>query len=336
WATRTFADPLSFNFNVSSGSSRTELSDGTTSSYALGADYALRLQRHGPRLPFEGLVAGFPKWLRNSPVGEGMRHSILALAPIGIRFNSGLQKNEFSFTTYQVAITRASDTLNRPSLNLTNVWRNSAGLTFQPLGMLTLDGTLASSRDLRRYDDTTALGRLAGASRRELLGLDVGVERDRQFGTSAVLLPRVAAWLRPRYVRTSNFSLSRSLTSRDPVRLDGDSGAFLLPQTYNNSRSQEIGLSTDVNRVAMIVGGDSSGVARFFRRFRPVDLTVRHTRASSFDLATFDPDLAFLFATGDRDAFLHRQGLTANYASEVSEARVASGADLPGGVSVTL
>ena len=336
WMMRGLVDPLALNANFATGTDRTELSDASSGSYALGANYNLPLPRRGPRLPFAGLVAAMPRWLRESPVGDGMKHSILALAPTSIRFNSGLTRNEFTFTTYQVAITRPSDSLNHPSLNLTHTWRNSAGLTFQPLGMLTLDGTLASTRDLRRYDDSTSLGRIAGAARRDLLGLDVGVERDRQFGTSMTLVPRVATWLRPRYIRTSSFNLLRNLTSRDPVRLGIDSGAFLLPQTYNNYRNSEVGASMDVNRAMALAAGDSSVVARFFQRFRPLDLALRSNRSSSYDLATFDPDLSYVFATGGRAEFLHRHGVTADYAAEGTEARVGTGADLPGGFSVTL
>src|SRR5262249_55047224 len=124
-----------------------------------------------------------PEWLRKSPVGTGMRHSTLALAPTSIRLSSGLARDQYSLTTYQVFIARPSDSLLRPSLNLSNTWRNSAGLTFRPLGMLSLDGNLSSTRDLRRYDDTTSLGRVAGAARQDFLGMDIGVERDRQFST---------------------------------------------------------------------------------------------------------------------------------------------------------
>lgn len=336
WKTRGFADPLTLTGSVLTGSNRTELSDGANSSYSLGATYTLNLPRRGPRIPLDGVVDLLPPWLRESPVGAGMRHSILGVAPTSVRFSSGLARDENTFTTYQVAVVRPGDSLLAPSFNLTHTWRNSAGLTFRPLGMLTLDGNLTSTRDLRRYPDSTSLGRLVGESRREFLGMDVGVERDRQVRTSLALQPVVATWLRPRYLRTSTFALNRSLTSRDPVRTDPDSGGFLLPQTYNNLQSNEVGASVDINRVAAKIGGDSSGVAGFFRRFRPLDLSLRKTLSSSYDLATFAPDIAYTLALGDRADFLHRDGETAGYVSDGSEARVGGGADLPGGLSVTL
>ena len=332
---RGVIDPLGLNGAFSNGSSRTELSTASNSSYALGGNYNLVLARRGPRLPLDGIVRALPRWLRESPVGEGMKGQIFSLVPTSVRFNTGLNRNENSYTSYRVVVTRADDSLRVPTLNLTHAWRNTAGLTFQPLRMLTLDANLTSTRDLRHYSDSTSLGRLAESERRQFLGLDVGVERDRSISTTMGLLPRVATWLRPRYARSSSFNLTRSLTSRDPVRENGDSGAFLLPQFYSNVQSNETGISVDLNRVAAMSLGDSSGPAHFLARLRPLDFSVRKTRSSTFDLATFDPSLDYVFAFGGRDAFLNQEGELALGATEANEARVATGADLPGGVNLT-
>lgn len=336
WLTRGLVDPLGLNGSYTTGGSTTELSTADNTGYALGANYNLVLPRRGPRLPLDGVVRALPEWLRRSPVGEGLSGPILSLAPTSVRFNSGLTRNEASFTSYRVAVTRPDDSLRTPTFNLTHVWRNSAGLTLRPLGMLTLDGNLTSVRDLRRYADTTPLGRLAGQERKQFLGMDVGVERDRQLSTTMTLNPVVARWFRPRYARFSSFGLNRDLTSRDPVRADGDSGAFLLPQTYNNMQANELGASVDLNRVAALIAGDSSAAARFLRRLRPLDLSARKTRNSNFDLATFDPDLGFMLALGGQDAFLSHGGERAVGASEGDETRIGTGADLPGGFSMSV
>ena len=333
---RGLIDPLGLNGSYSTGRSRTELSAANNSSFALGANYTLALTRRGPKLPLDGVVRAMPRWLRESPVGQGMKGTIFSIVPTSVRFNSGLNRDENSFTSYRVVVARADDSLRVPTLNLTHAWRNSAGLTLQPLGMLTLDGSVTSTRDLRHYSDSTPLGRLAGAERRQLLGLDVGVERDRSVSTTVGLNPRVATWLRPRYFRVSNFSLARNLTSRDPVRENGDSGAFLLPQTFSNLQSNEVGLSVDLNRVAAMTLGDSSRPTHFLSRLRPLDLTLRKSRNSTFDLATFDPSLDYVFARGGRDAFLTQGGQSALGASEVDETRVGTGADLPGGVTMSV
>ncbi|MBW8772732.1 MAG: hypothetical protein JF590_05520, partial [Gemmatimonadetes bacterium] len=291
---RGIIDPLGLTGNFSTGSSRTELSTANNSSYALGGNYNLILARRGPKLPLDGVVRALPRWLRESPVGNGMKGQIFSLVPTNVRFNSGLNRDENSFTSYRVVVARPDDSLRAPTLNLTHAWRNSAGLTWQPLGMLTFDGNLTSTRDLRHYSDSTALGRLAEAERRQFLGLDVGVERDRAVTTSMGLVPRVATWLRPRYFRTSSFNLNRNLTSRDPIRENGDSGAFLLPQFYANTQSNETGISVDLNRVAALALGDSSRATHFLARLRPLDFSVRRSRSSTYDLATFDPSLDYI------------------------------------------
>ena len=65
-------------------------------------------------------------------------------------------------------IVRPDDDLVQPTLSLNHLWRNGAGLTWQPLGMLTLNGDLVSTRDLRVYPDSSTLGRVAYAERRFL------------------------------------------------------------------------------------------------------------------------------------------------------------------------
>lgn len=336
WWMRTLIDPVSLSGSLTRGNTTGELSESRTSGFGIGGSYVVNRPRRGPVLPLDGLVGALPRFLRESPVGEGLKGSILALAPTRIQFGSELARSEFSATTYRVAVRRPDDSLITPSLNLNHTWRNSAGLSFQPLGMLTLDGSLSSLRDLRHYSDSTSLGRVAASERREFLGLDAGVERDRQLTTALTLAPRVATWLRPRFVRSSGFGLRRSLTSRDPVRAEGDSGAFFLPQSYNNTRGHEFGVGLDLPPLLSRVVGDSSPLTRFFSRTRPLDLSVRDRRASSYDLATFDPDLGYMLAFGGNDEFLLQEGEQALFFSESQDRRIAGGADLPLGITLSL
>jgi hypothetical protein len=203
--------------------------------------------------------------------------------------------------------------------------------------MLTIGADLASSRDLRRYSDSTALGRLASSERQALLGMDVGVERDRNLTTQFMLNPRVASWLRPRFSTSSSFNLIRNLTSRDPVREVGDTaGAFFLPQTLNNSRQRELGASVDVARLTAALFGDSAGVARVTRRVRSLDLSRRTTRSSTFDLAAFDPGLGYQLGFGALEDFQLQSGTLAVGAAEVRTTSLSGGAELPFGLSGTL
>ncbi|MBA3343862.1 MAG: hypothetical protein H0T44_00970, partial [Gemmatimonadales bacterium] len=336
WLLRGLVDPLSLNANFTQGRSRSELSSARSDAYSASANYNLQLKRAGLRLPLSGIVGALPKWLRESDAGKGLQSATLSLVPTNLRWSSGLSRAEGDYSSFAVPIIRGDDSLVRPTLSLTHLWRNSGGLTWQPLGMLTLNGDLVSTRDLRVYPDSSSLGRLAYAERRFLLGLPVGVERDRTFNTALSLTPKIASWLRPRFTTSSSFLLSRTLNTRSPVRAEEDSGAFILPQTLNNRRATEIGVSVDLSRAMGQIVSDSSTIGRLFARVRPVDLSSQLTRSSTFDLAAFDPGFGYQLGLGGRDRFLGQEGTGAISASEGRTATLSSGADLPFGLTATM
>jgi hypothetical protein len=186
------------------------------------------------------------------------------------------------------------------------------------------------------YPDSTTLGRLATSERKAFLGIPVGVERDRNLTTALALTPAVASWLRPRFLSSSSFILSRSLSSRDPVRTGDSVGAFILPQTLNNSRTNELGAGVDFARGLRQVFGDSSFIGRALAKVRPVDMSTRLSRSSTYDLTAFDPSLGYQLGLGGLDDFLFQEGTPARGVAEARTATIAGGADLPAGISVTL
>jgi hypothetical protein len=336
WLTKALADPLSFTGNLTRGRTQTELSEASATGLALSANYLLQMRRHGFRLPFGGLVKGLPRWLRESETGKALARADVSLVPSRIRLNSGVNRDETNSTGFRVPIARSDDDLLQPTLTLAHLWRNSAGLTWQPLGMLSLSSDLTSTRDLRVYPDSSPLGRLAYARRKFFLGVPAGVERDRSLVTTFALTPTVASWLRPRLLSTSNFILSRTLSSRDPVRADGDSGSFILPQTLNNTRTSELGAAVDFARGLRQLVGDSSVLGKALARVRPVDLSTRLTRTSTYDLAAFDAGVHYQLALGGFGSFLTQEGASAIGASDTRTAAITGGADLPLGFSLTL
>jgi hypothetical protein len=335
WITKGFVDPLSVAASLTTGRTLTELSEAKANTYAVNLNYQLVTRRKGFRLPLGGLVKLLPGFMRKGEVGKSLERADLSLAPTRIRFASGLNRDEANSTAFRLPIERSDDAF-QPTLALNHLWRNSAGLTWQPLGMLNLSGDLTSTRDLRVYPDSSPLGRLAYAERRFLLGVPVGVERDRALVTAIALTPTVASWLRPRFLSTSNFILSRTLSSRDPVRADGDSGAFILPQTLNNARTNELGAAIDVARGFRSLAGDSSGIGKALLRVRPVDVSTRLTRTSTYDLTAFDPSVKYQLGLGGLETFLQQEGADARGVSEARTATLASGADLPYGFTFTL
>jgi hypothetical protein len=336
WLSKALFDPLSFTGNITQGRTRTELSEATADAYSVNLNYAVQMKRRGFRLPLGGLVKALPKWMREGQLGKALEKADVSLVPSRVRLGSGLTRNEANSTAFRVPIARDDDALIRPALSLSHLWQNSAGLTWQPLGMLSLNGDLTSTRDLRVYPDSSPIGRLAYSERRFFLGVPVGVERDRTLTTALALTPGLSSWLRPRFLSSSNFLLSRTLSSRPPVRVDEDSGAFILPQTLNNSRTNELGAGVDFGKMVRQVFGDSSGMGKALGRIRPLDLSTRLTRTSTFDLSAFDPNVSYQLGLGSLDQFLSREEENAIGASESRTATIASGADLPLGISITL
>jgi len=333
---RGLLDPLAFTGSVSTGQTQTELSSGTTSATFFNLTYILILPRLGPTVSFGGAVDALPAWMSRSEGLTSIRTTQVGLVPGNIRMGSQLTRSESDFTGYLVPVTKPGDAALQPSVSLTNLWRNSAGLTWQPLGMLTFNTDLSSTRDLRNYDDSSSIGRLTDASRQSFLGLDVGVERDRTLTTAINITPRLTSWLRGRYNTISSFVLSRSLTSRAPIQEFGDSGAYILPQTLNNLRSREIGITLDPSRGFRQLFKDSSVAARALRGLRVVDLLYRTSRSSTYDLATFDPGLGYMLARGGTSDFLTQDGDSALSALESSTISVGGGADLPYGITASL
>jgi motility/secretion related protein SprA len=336
WLTRGLLDPLSVTASLTNGRATSELSEARSNTYNVNARYLLQLKRKGFRLPLGGIAGVLPGFMEGGEVGKALKRADLSLVPTQLRFFSGLSRDESNSTAFLFPVARSDDAFLRPTLALNHLWRNSAGLSWQPLGMLNLSGDLNSTRDLRVYPDSTSLGRLAYAERRFLLGIPVGVERDRNLVTALSLQPVLASWLRPRFISSSNFVLSRTLSSRDPVRADEDSGAFILPQTLNNARTNELGASIDLSRALRLLAGDSSGLSRAMARVRPIDASTRLTRNSTYDLTAFDPSLKYQLGLGGLDGFLHQDGTDARGVSETRTATISSGADLPYGVTFTL
>jgi hypothetical protein len=71
-------------------------------------------------------------------------------------------------------------------------------------------------------------------------------------------------------------------------------------------------------------------------RVRPVDVSTRLTRTSTYDLTAFDPSLKYQLGLGGLESFLQQEGSDARGVSETRTAALASGADLPYGITITL
>ncbi|MGD9524304.1 MAG: hypothetical protein AB7N73_12585 [Gemmatimonadales bacterium] len=333
---RALVNPVSLSANLSSRSAATEYSESDGNSWGVSLTWDRQFTRRGIPLGLGGTVGRLPGWFASSAAGRGIANAQFNPVPTTLRFTSNLSRTTGNVTAFLVPIERIEDTLLIPQRSIQHLWTNSAVTSWQPLGMLTVGGTWSSTRDLREYDDSTTLGRLTGQSRRTFAGIDVGVERDRQVGTSFALTPTLSSWLRPRFTSGSNFVLSRNLTTRNPVRVDGDTaGAYILPQTLNNSRTNEIGATVEPATLVRRLFGDSAGITRFLARVQPVDARWNHTYTSTYDLAAFDPGTGYQLGLGGLDQFLRQDGTSAIGAAEVISRQADAAFDLPFGLTAT-
>lgn len=338
WTTRAFVDPLSFSALLNRGHGQTDLTSSETHSYDYRMGYTVLPGRGGVSLGLSGVVDKLPGFMRNSDGGKAMRTPFLNFVPTNFRLSSGLTRNESDLKTFIVPVQQASDALVLPLTSLTHTWTNSAGLTWTPLGMLTMSGDVSSTRDLRDYADSTTQGRVVNSEKQSLFGLDVGVERDRTVATTLALTPRVTTWFRPRFLTSSQFLMLRSLTGRQPFQEIGDTaGAFILPSTLNNRRLKELGAAFDLTQLfTKAPTGEAGRVqapSKF--RFRPIDVRTAIEHSSTYDLPAFDPDLGFMLALGGLDDFRKHEGERALGVAEIRTTAVGGGADLPWGFTLT-
>ena len=299
--------------------------------------YALQMSRRGFRLPFGGVVGKLPKWLRESEAGKGLRTAGFSLVPTSVRWSSILSRDQSDYTSFAVPIARSDDAGIRPTLALTHLWRNSAGLTWQPLGMLTMGSDLTSTRDLRVYSDSTSLGRLAYQERRFLFGIPVGVERDRTLTTSLSLTPKISSWLRPRLVTGSSFVLSRTLNSR----ATGSGGRRQHRAVHPAPDAQQFALARDriglrsLARAQADHGRQQPGGAGV--RAHPAGRPQREDHAElHLRSRGVRPEREVHAGAGRAGDFLNHDGVNALGVTDGRTTTLAGGADLPFGLAGTL
>ncbi len=333
---RFLLDPLTISLSGGDASNTTELSNSSVHNFSANLNYQRSVPRRGRPLGLGGVVRALPDWLERGVMGQSLARSSVALSPHSLRFGSSLTRSAGDYLSFKSPMERLSDTILRPVTSLQHLWSNNLGATWQPIGLLSLSADWRSTRDLRQYPDSTSLGRLVGMSREALLGQDIGVERDRTVTSTAVVSPVLATWLRPTITSTSNFYLSRSLTSRAPVRLIDDSlGGYILPQTLTNSRATRWALDLDPLQLVRSLAGDSSSLVAALSRLRPITGSRTRTRLSVFDLAAFTPRLSYQLALGGMDNFLTTQGQAAISAGEMITDEFTVDLDLPASLTVS-
>jgi Motility related/secretion protein len=322
--------------NYGTASTRSEYQSGKSTSVNASIDYNLASEARVRPLPrwMDGTLNALPDWMQNTEWVQALRGAQFRWNPSSVRFSSALARASDHRLAYLKPAEALSDTA-RLVTGLTQVWRNVAGVEFHPFQALSARWDFTSLRDLRQYGDSTPSSVVATAERSKLLGLDVGLERERQMNTAIGFTPTVAFWLRPRFDLTSSSSMQRDPNSRTLVRDADTTGGFHLPRRANNLQSVAVGANIDLPAALRAYLHDSLVTPTLVRVLQPIDVQASRSLVSAFDGAPFTPGAGYQLGWGGIDHFRTQNGLNATSAGSNAQVTLSSGLRLPFGMSLT-
>jgi motility/secretion related protein SprA len=337
WWQRALVDNVSLSGAWSSGSSTSELSQSSGRASDMRLDYQVAPADVNIRLLpgfLRDALGALPAFLREGAAIRGLRDGRLRLSPAHLSLSTGLTRTEAEQAAFRIPIAAPIDTAV-PARSSTSAFRTLAGLDLRPTGSLALGLTGTWDRDLKDYGDSTTMGAVAGASRQQVLGVDIGFLRQRSLGTNLGWSPTITAWLRPRFSWSTTFGLSRDPNAPEPERTEGDTaGAFRLPTTFGNSAVADLTLPVDLSRAMRQLFRDSSVGRRVLDRVTQLDFSHRRETRSQYNQPGFDPGLAYQFGFGGLEGFRTQNGVFATQATRLGQDRITTSLRLP--LSITL
>ncbi|MEJ7811230.1 MAG: cell surface protein SprA [Gemmatimonadaceae bacterium] len=327
--------------SYSRASSRSEYQVGRSTSYTALVDWNLSANPRTFGTPgwLDRAILHLPGFLRNSDFMRSARESQFRYNPTQIRFTSAYARNADRRNTFSLPVAVDSGDVARRVTGLTNVLRNTGAIQLRPIPSLSLSWGLNSIRDLRDYGDTVAfggtrnVGAIARGERTRLLGMDVGLERERQMDASINLTPALTAWLKPRLEFSTTYSMFRDPNSPSVLQLDS-TGPYRLPRRLSNSQGFGAGAAVDLARAIALHTRDSSLVRRMANVFLPIEVTWRRDLRSAFDGVPFTPGFGYQFGLGSVSDFRSARGVFATSAGETRNFAVNNAFALPYGARV--
>ena len=317
---------------------RSEFQDGKRHCFNLSGDYfvALPVQGTGPGGGARGLQSLMPSWLSTTGQAPGSFN----LRPTSFRVTSGLARDSERRESF-LKPAAATDDSGRVARGETDLWRNTSSLELKPMRDLTARADVVLLRDLRDYDPTTPNGAAATAERGSFLGLDAGMERERQMASSVTYAPTIAEWLRPRVDVATSFSMLRDpnapIVAREgpqsaPI---GGAQASRIALRLGNTRTITAGAGIDLAKAGTKYGGPTSLSARVTQYLQPIDVSITRGILSSYDATSGSPGLGYQLGVGSIDDFRELRGRLANSAGLSSQVVMSSGLNLPLDVALT-
>ncbi|HJU64621.1 MAG TPA: cell surface protein SprA, partial [Gemmatimonadaceae bacterium] len=265
---------LALQATYASSSAESEFQTGRSSSFTSSLDYNLTSRGRTTPLPgwLNRTLGRLPGWLRETEFVRAVRGSALRWTPTQVRFTTGYARNVDRRTSFTLPIASPDDSGRRVD-GLTSVWRNMGVVELRPFNSLTARWNLTSWRDMRDYGDSTTVARAAEAERERLLGMDVGLERERQMTTVISAAPVVTSWLRPRLEFSGSYSMLRDPNARGLIADVG--GELHLPRRVSNSQGLGATTIVDLGRLMTIYSGEASLWRQVARVVQPVEVIWR-------------------------------------------------------------
>jgi hypothetical protein len=332
----TVVNNLGATANFGSANSRSEYQDGKSSNFNAGLDYNLASQARTRPMPqwVDRTLGALPIWLQNAEWVQALRNAEVRLNPSSVRFSSSMARAEDRRMAFLKPAESLSDT-GRLVTGLTHVWRNVAGVELRPFEALNARWDFTSLRDLRQYGDSSPTAIVATSERSKLLGLDVGLERERQMNAALSFAPTVAFWMRPRLDFTSAYTMQRDPNSRTLVRDADTTGGFHLPRRVNNTQTLALGANIDLPAALRAYLHDSLVTPVLVQVLQPLDVQASRSLVSAFDGAPFTPGFGYQLGWGGIDHFRTQNGLNATSAGSNAQVTLSTGLRLPLGMSLT-
>ena len=326
---------LSLNGGYLTGRNQSEYNTGTSSSLNVAAEYRLVSEGRTHKMPgwLDRTILHLPDWLANTTALRSVRGASLRFNPTQLALTSAVVHSLDRQRSFQKPAAVSTDTA-RASRNLNYLWRNGSSLELRPVGSLSMRWSVNSLRDLRQYGDTNATAVVATGERDKLLGMDVGLERERQMLSGISFAPSVSPWIRPRLDFGTSYGITRNPNDRTVLRANDSTGAFRLPRRFNNSQTFSLGASFDLGRAILTYTSDKSVVRRLVNVFQPVDVSWNRSLLSTFDASPFTPSLGYQFALGNSGDFRSESGRLATSAGVTRNLSASGRMGLPYGLSV--
>ncbi|HEX6536056.1 MAG TPA: cell surface protein SprA [Gemmatimonadaceae bacterium] len=318
-----------------SASSRSEFQTGSTSAFSSGLDYDLVSQARTTPTPawLRRAIDWLPDWLGHSELLQSLRNSTIRWNPTLVRFTSTYARNSDTRESFSLPEVVSTDSARRVR-GLEDVWRNTAAIELRPFNALSARFDVSSLRDLRDYGDSTGVGVVASGERRRFLGMDVGMERERQMSAVVSAVLPLTAWVKPRVDFNTTFSLLRDPNARNLLQTGDTTGDFRLPRRLANGQGLAVTATFDIPRAIALYTSESSALRGLAKAISPIDVQWRRDLRSTFDGVAFDPSLGYQLALGGVDRFREVNGVPATSAGVSRNLVVSHSLFLPLGLTV--